>query len=365
MSSGLDIGRRFNSMQDAVKKSLYTLVNEYAEDNLYSYDGGGIASRLGTTEENTLSIIQSLLNHDFLSKVGSAYRLNRQRADTLITLGLLDTENNTVSPMEPASNDEELMYERDLSLYIENALDDIEGIDPLGQEEPEELEHKDDIYHPARMSTQDFKMDIDQPGKNKRLRLIEIVDMSTAGRRISPPMWIVSDTKVNKLYLIAQDGLGFQDPDQSYYVGLKQLLFLKQNPCFILGSFPDNEQGEDEARLHASRFFDTTANSVNVPGYYPRKVGEKFWVVQSAKNGKYHVLKKGLAPAFTLDKNKVEDLTFGEAMGVFNASEAKAAAAKEKSTDKYDSEDEIGNVMDYNTPTADFINNLDHSFEDL
>lgn len=397
---GLDITRRFNQMPPNVKLALTRVLSAYDKGQTYKYDQSGLAGLIGESLAEAIPTIRELVDYGFIIKSGISFKLNRQRADTLITLGILDLDESTkdLKPMGPVNEDpdEDIMENKIISeqgfvsnnvytgnnaytgkfspiskkgeMYTRSDLENYTGYAAEKKKleaQPEKEKDKD----PTKLSHDGFKITHDSLEKHTRYRVIEIIDQSLAGRKIDTPLWAIADTETNILYLIAQEGLRFKDPDRSIFIGLKQLEFIKNNPNYILGKFLNTEKGIEKARKLASKFFDLALNGRSMAGYIPKRVGNKFWVLQSAKDGMYIVLKKGLLPEFTHSDRKIEKLSHDEAVGVFAASERKAKDDQDGYPDKDAKEEKfdlsIHNYTDFGfgSKLEPTINNLDNTLD--
>jgi len=339
----VDISRRFNAMPIPARQALFSLYSAYANRNLYAYDPKTLSTLLGDDKDDVSIKVKLLLDERFLRKTRTGYKLDRQKADSLITIGVLDidAEKPILRPMTPAVEENPKEQDMDNNEIPEPTFidqDDPGLIDlnlPLAESymfsEAEAVDAAVNVknVNPESLSDEGFEVKVEPKGKNTRFNLVQIMDKSDAGHRIEPPMWLLNDTAIDRIYLISQKGLKFADPDNSVYVGAEQLQFIQQNPHYILGVFVD----QDKAKAHGSKFFDTTINGNSTGGYLPHRVGEVFWMLQKSSDGTYCVLPKNAIPAYTMDSRKVEDLTHDEAIAVFVASEKKAEEKRDKKTD--------------------------------
>jgi len=377
MAIKLDTSRRFNALPKEVRQALFKLVSAYTNRDLYKYNIKSLSSLIGKNQTEATSYASILVDHRFLLKVGTqSYTLDRQKADSLVTIGLLDLDEvkSELTPMAPANNEPEESWSRlnedyhsgeELASYIKNIDDKVHANDFKNYDDLKNNTNKETSKNPENLSKEDFKIKLDKKGKNYRFRVVEIIDQSNAGRQIEPPIWAITDIKTDKLYIIAQEGLKFKDPDNSAYVGLKQLEFLKQNQNYILGVFKNDEPGLEKGRRLASQYFDTNVNKQNIAGFLPKRVGEKFWVLQSSKDGTYSVTKRGVIPAFAMDSKKVEKLSHDEAIGVFVASEAKAEKTESEKLEQSDSNYENTSIQNYQNPLSQFKTGLENSLDNM
>ena len=389
---GIDVTRRFNQMPKNAKIALVRLLSAYDNNQTFKYDQSGLAGLIGESVKEATPTIRELVDYGFIIKSGVAFKINRQKADTLITLGVLDLDESTedMKPMGPVNEDpdEDIMESKIISErdYISNnaytgnraytgkfsmtnkgePFSREDALNYTGQAaknkaqeaQPEKEPEKD----PTELSHNGFKISQDTEEKHTRYRVIEIIDQSLAGRKIENPMWAVADTEINTLYLIAQEGLRFKDPDRSAFLGLKQLEFIKNSPNYILGKFLNTEKGLEKARKLASKFYDLALNGKSIAGYIPKRVGDIFWVVQSCKDGLYTVLKKGKLPEYTHADRKVEKLSHDEAVGVFAASERKEKERKQDNLKKDTTEEKFDLTL-HNYSDMDFESDLDSSID--
>lgn len=399
--NGLDITRRFNQMASEVKVSFIRVLSAYDHNQTFKYDQKGLAGLLGMTVREATPIIRELLDYGFIIRSGAAFKISRQKADTLITLGALDLGKETdMKPMGPINDDPHEDTDMDFEDLTEGKIIEEQGFTPnspytgnnayTGKFSP--INQKGEMYtrsdlenysgfaakkkaieagpepekdkDPTELSHDGFKISQDKKEKHVRFRLVEIIDQSLAGRKIDPNLWAVADTVANTLYLVAAEGLKFSDPDRSVFLGLKQIEFIKNNAHYILGKFSYTENGLEKARKLASKFYDLALNGRSIAGYIPKRVGDKFWVLQSAKDGLYIVLKKGKLPEFTHSDRKVEKLTHDEALGVYAASEKKAKSNQDEYPPK-DSEVEKFDLSLHNYTDFDFGSNLESAMGQL
>lgn len=376
MTIELDISRRFNKLPVEVRQALFKLVSAYSHRELYKYNIKSLASLIGKNQTLATSYASILVDHRFLLKTGiQLYSLDRQKADSLITTGLLDLDEvkSELTPMAPANNEQDESWNRlnedyhsgeELASYIKDVHDKAHVNNFKDFDDLKNNTNKEASKNPENLSQDDFEIKLDQKEKNYRFRVVEILDQSNAGRKIEPPMWAIADVKTDKLYIIAQDGLKFKDPDNSAYVGLKQLEFLKKNKNYILGVFKNDEVGLEKGRSLASQYIDTNVNNYNIAGFLPKRVGERFWVLQSARDGTYSVIQRGVLPIFAMGNKKVEKLTHDEAIGVFVASEAKAKEPKQPESEQSSSFENL-NIQNYNKSLSDFKTGLDNTFNNF
>lgn len=207
---------------------------------------------------------------------------------------------------------------------VEDEYSDIEGM--LDAEYSPDIEDEDEFAVDDELESKAFEEPPEgEIGAEEELKTIVVdrFDTSIRGNNISPAIWLVLNQPSNKLFLVAQDGLKFKNPEAAHELDLKQIDYLNRNPEYILEEYPDSTAQREKAKKEVSEYFDVRVGDEYLSGYKVVESGDKFWILRSAKNGKYSILALGKHPAGISQDKKVENLSYDRAKAIYKASENK------------------------------------------